>query len=189
MSSEPDPLSQTEEENATISKKQAKKEAAKAEKLRRKQEEAAAAAAAAASLSEVDLMSANYGDVPTEEIQSKTISGRKWTEIGSLTADLADQSVLIRGSAQAIRAVGKKMAFLVVRQFMSTVQCVVTVDKEFVSAQMVKFANGLSKESIVDVEGIVSIPKEAIKGTTQQVKFSSQNFSSGFRGGENFYRD
>ncbi|ONK82043.1 uncharacterized protein A4U43_C01F35540 [Asparagus officinalis] len=115
-------------------------------------------------------MSSNYGDVPTEEIQSKTISGRKWTEIGSLTADLADQSVLIRGSAQAIRAVGKKMAFLVVRQFMSTVQCVVTVDKEFVSAQMVKFANGLSKESIVDVAGVVSIPKEAIKGTTQQVE-------------------
>lgn len=172
MSSEFETPAQATEESATISKKQAKKEAAKAEKLRRKQEEAAAATAGtAASLSQVDLMAANYGDVPMEEIQSKTISGRKWTEIGSLTADLADQTVLIRGSAQTIRAVGKKMAFLVLRQFMSTVQCVLTVDDKFVSAQMVKFANGLSKESIVDIKGIISIPNEPIKGTTQQVNF------------------
>lgn len=169
MSSESEPPAQ-----ATISKKQAKKEAAMAEKLRRKQDEAAAAAAAA-SLSQVDLLAASYGDVPTEEIQSKAISGRKWMEIGSLTADLADQTVLIRGFAQTIRAVGKKMAFLVLRQFTSTVQCVLTVDDKFVSGQMVKFANGLSKESIVDIEGIVSIPKEPIKGTTQQVEIQVRN--------------
>ncbi|CAD5184251.1 unnamed protein product [Musa acuminata subsp. malaccensis] len=57
------------------------------------------------------------------------------------------------------------MAFLVLRQFMSTVQCILTVAKEAVSPQMVKFATGLSNESIVDLQGIVSIPKDPIKGT------------------------
>jgi aspartyl-tRNA synthetase len=36
---------------------------------------------------------------------------------------------------------------------------------------MVKFAAALSRESIVDVEGVVSIPAAPIKGATQQVGF------------------
>ncbi|KAJ6813339.1 aspartate--tRNA ligase 2, cytoplasmic-like [Iris pallida] len=156
---------------AAISKKQAKKEAQKAEKLRRKQEEAvAAAAASAAALSEVDLLAGNYGDVPMEDIQSKRVSGRRWTEIGDLDPSLAGRTVLVRGSAQASRPVGKKMVFLVVRQFTSTVQCLLTADQVHVSTQMAGFAKGLSRESVVDVEGVVSIPKEPIKGATQQVE-------------------
>ncbi|KAG0479565.1 hypothetical protein HPP92_010423 [Vanilla planifolia] len=153
-----------------VSKKQAKKEAAKAEKIRRKQEEASAAGAASAKLAETDPLACNYGDVPIEDLQSKAVTGRKWTEVGMLDAKLANGTVLIRGVAQTIRAVGKKMAFLVVRQFTATVQCVLTVSEELVSPQMVKYATSLSRESIVDVEGVVSIPTEPIKGTTQQVE-------------------
>ncbi|KAG0481870.1 hypothetical protein HPP92_009954 [Vanilla planifolia] len=143
-------------ESKVISKKQAKKEAAKAEKIRRKQEEASSAGAASAKLAEADPLACNYGDVPIEDLQSKAVTGRKWTEVGMLDAKLANGTVLIRGVAQTIRAVGKKMAFLVVRQFTATVQCVLTVSEEL--------------ESIVDVEGVVSIPTEPIKGTTQQVE-------------------
>ncbi|RWW65446.1 hypothetical protein BHE74_00027251 [Ensete ventricosum] len=154
-----------------VSKKQAKKLAKKEAKEDRKQQSAAAAAAASqADAAEADPFAGNYGDVLVEDIQSKAISGREWTEIGALGADLACRVVLIRGVAQTIRPVSKKMAFVVLRQFMSTVQCVLTVDKEFVSPHMVKFATGLSKESIVDVEGMISIPKDPIKGTTQQVR-------------------
>ncbi|EHA8589721.1 Aspartate--tRNA ligase 2, cytoplasmic [Cocos nucifera] len=167
-------MASTEQESsqtpANLNKKQAKKEAQKVERLRKQQEAAAAAAATALASAEADPFSGNYGDVPTEEIQSKAVSGRQWTEIGSLDAELAERTVLIRGAAQAIRSVSKKMAFLVVRQYVSTVQCVLVVNKEWVSPQMVKFATGLSKESIVDVEGVVSIPKDPIKGTTQQVE-------------------
>ncbi|XP_010929419.1 aspartate--tRNA ligase 1, cytoplasmic [Elaeis guineensis] len=166
----PPPAGENDSELANLSKKQAKKEAQKAERLRKQQEAATAAAAAAAASAEADPFSGNYGDVPTEEIQSKAVSGRQWTEIGSLDAERAERMVLIRGAAQAIRPVSKKMAFLVVRQYVSTVQCVLVVNKEWVSPQMVKFATGLSKESIVDVEGVVSIPKDPIKGTTQQVE-------------------
>ncbi|KAG0479474.1 hypothetical protein HPP92_010332 [Vanilla planifolia] len=143
-------------ESKVISKKQAKKEAAKAEKIRRKQEEASSAGAASAKLAETDPLACNYGDVPIEDLQSKAVTGRKWTEVGMLDAKVANGTVLIRGVAQTIRAVGKKMAFLVVRQFTATVQCVLTVSEEL--------------ESIVDVEGVVSIPTEPIKGTTQQVE-------------------
>ncbi|XP_020594784.1 aspartate--tRNA ligase 2, cytoplasmic-like [Phalaenopsis equestris] len=164
------PAGESPSESAA-SKKQAKKEALKAEKLRRKQEEAATAAAAAASKeAEADSLAGNYGDVPLEELQSNAVTDRNWTEVGSLDSKLADGTVLIRGVAQTLRAVGKKMAFLVVRQFTATVQCVLTVTEGLVSTQMVKYANSLTRESIVDVEGVVTVPTEPIKGTTQQVE-------------------
>ncbi|KAL0912402.1 hypothetical protein M5K25_018372 [Dendrobium thyrsiflorum] len=51
-----------------------------------------------------------------------------------------------------MHAVGK-MAFLVLRQFTATVQCVLTVTKELVSMQMVKYITSLSRESIMDIKG------------------------------------
>ncbi|CAM8952844.1 unnamed protein product [Rhodiola kirilowii] len=169
-SSESNPTA--EPEQPQISKSAAKKEAAKKEKERRKAEAAAAAAAAAVnSLSvENDPLAGNYGDVEFNDLQSKEVTGRKWTEIGSLNESLKDQTVLVRGRAQTIRAVGKKIAFVVVRERGFTVQCVVTVKPDEVSPQMVKYVNGLSRESHVDIEGVVSVPDVAIKGASQQVE-------------------
>uniref|UniRef100_A0A1D1Y570 aspartate--tRNA ligase n=2 Tax=Anthurium amnicola TaxID=1678845 RepID=A0A1D1Y570_9ARAE len=62
------------------------------------------------------------------------------------------------------------MAFLVLRERGFTVQCVMTVSQELVSKQMVRFASGLSRESVVDVEGVVTVPSTSIKGATQQVE-------------------
>uniref|UniRef100_A0A803M5I9 aspartate--tRNA ligase n=1 Tax=Chenopodium quinoa TaxID=63459 RepID=A0A803M5I9_CHEQI len=117
-----------------------------------------------------DPLADNYGDVPLIELQSKPVTGRKWTEVKSLTSDLKDEEILIRGRVQAIRAVSKKMVFVVIREGLFTVQCVLMVAKEKVSEQMVRFASALSRESIVDVAGIVSVPGEALKGTSQQVE-------------------
>ncbi|KAM0944358.1 putative aspartate--tRNA ligase [Dioscorea sansibarensis] len=165
------PAGEEGSEAVGISKKQAKKEAMKAEKLRKKQEAATATNASAQIESlELDPHAGDYGDIPVEELQSKAVSGREWTAIGSLNSELVDRTVLLRGNAQTIRPVSKKMAFLVVRQSMSTVQCVLTVGKDYGSPQMVKFATSLSRESIVDIEGIVSIPMDPIKGATQQVE-------------------
>ncbi|XP_019151604.1 PREDICTED: aspartate--tRNA ligase 2, cytoplasmic-like [Ipomoea nil] len=153
-------------------KKLSKKEASKLERQRRRQEAAAASAAVSAvSIDDSpDPLAANYGDFPLDDLKSKAVSGRKWTDIGALTAELKDQEVLIRGRAQTIRAVGKKIAFIVVRKRGFTVQCVLTVAPDLVSGQMVKYATSLSKESIVDVEGVVSVPNVQIKGATQQVE-------------------
>ncbi|RWR91562.1 aspartate--tRNA ligase 2, cytoplasmic-like protein [Cinnamomum micranthum f. kanehirae] len=165
------PLLVAEEEGGKgLSKKAAKKEALKAEKaMRRQQEEEAAAAAASLSL-EADPLAGNYGDMPLADLQSKEVSGRRWTEIQSLVEELKDEEVLIRGRAQTIRAVGKNMAFVVLRRMGFTVQCVVTAAPELVSRQMVKFAAGLSRESIVDIQGIVTVPGVPIKGASQQVE-------------------
>uniref|UniRef100_A0A5B7BH38 aspartate--tRNA ligase n=1 Tax=Davidia involucrata TaxID=16924 RepID=A0A5B7BH38_DAVIN len=173
MSSEPEntPMDSVTEEQqeGSQSKKAAKKEAAKLEKQRRREQQAASAMAGV-SLDAADPLAANYGDVPLQDLQSKAVTGRRWTEIGYLTAELKDQSVLIRGRAQTIRAVGKKIAFLVVREKGFTVQCVLNVAPDLVSGQMVKFATSLSRESHVDIEGIVSVPKDPIKGASQQVE-------------------
>jgi hypothetical protein len=178
MSSEPPPASSAaagEElaadlSAATLSKKQQKKDARKAEKAEQRQRQQQQQQQPADA---EDPFAANYGEVPVEEIQSKAISGRSWSHVGDLDDSAAGRSVLIRGAAQAIRPVSKKMAFVVLRQSMSTVQCVLVASADAgVSTQMVRFATALSKESIVDVEGVVSLPKEPLKATTQQVRLA-----------------
>lgn len=160
------------EEEQQLSKKAAKKQAAKLHKLRLRGEEGAPAATATASAAadgEDDPLSGNYGDLPLPEIQSKEEVRFPYTGVDALGHELKDDVVLVRGTAQTVRAVGKKMAFVVLRDGWSTVQCVVTEKQGVVSKAMVKFAAALSRESIVDVEGIVSVPDVPIKGATQQV--------------------
>ncbi|GAB4825978.1 Aspartate--tRNA ligase 2, cytoplasmic [Ancistrocladus abbreviatus] len=165
------PIEDNSEDKPQQSKKAAKKEAAKQEKLRRRQEASASAASAAlADASIEDPLSDNYGDVLLKDLQSKSSTGRKWTEVKYLTAELKEKEVLVRGRAQAIRAVSKKMAFVVVRERGFTVQCVLSVSPDKVSQQMVKYATVLSRESFVDIEGVVSVPDGPIKGATQQVE-------------------
>ncbi|KAK6945664.1 Aminoacyl-tRNA synthetase, class II (D/K/N) [Dillenia turbinata] len=159
-----------EVENPTQSKKAAKKEAAKLEKKRRQEAEAAAKALAAATIDAEDPLKSNYGDVPSSDLRSKEVSGRKWTEVGNLWEEVKGEVVLIRGRAQTVRGVGKNIAFVVVRERGCTVQCVLTVEADKVSRQMVKFATSLSKESIIDVEGVVSVPDTPIKGASQPVE-------------------
>ncbi|KAF5743416.1 putative aspartyl-tRNA synthetase [Tripterygium wilfordii] len=159
-----------EESSKSTSKKAAKKEVAKQEKLRRQQERALAAATSFLSVDDDnDPFAANYGYVPLNDLQSKEeVNLRKWTEVGALVEQLKDQQVLIRGRAQTIRPVSKNMSFVVVREKGLTVQCVVTAQPDVVSRQMVKFVASLSRESIVNVEGVVSVPNDPIRSTTQQ---------------------
>ncbi|KAL3645839.1 hypothetical protein CASFOL_011019 [Castilleja foliolosa] len=158
------------EENSE--KKLSKKDISKLERRRKRQELAAASAAAAVSsvTLEADPLASNYGDVPLNDLQSKEISGKKWTEVKNLTDELKDQTVLIRGRVHSTRAHGKNMAFVDVRESGSSVQSVLTVAQDLTSPQMVKYATGLSEESIVDISGVVSVPSEPITGTSQQVE-------------------
>jgi len=58
---------------------------------------------------------------------------------------------------------------VVLRKGMSSVQCVLAAGAGG-SAQMVAFAKSLTRESVVDIEGAVSFPKEPLVSTTQQVE-------------------
>ncbi|GER51580.1 aspartyl transcarbamylase [Striga asiatica] len=64
---------------------------------KRKRQEATAASAAAVTI-EANPLAANYGEIPLNDLQSKEISWKKWTEVKDLTAGLKDQEVLHRDS-------------------------------------------------------------------------------------------
>lgn len=160
-------LAQEVEASVTLSKKAAKK----AERLTKKMA-ASMSAAAAGPPAEEDPLAAHYGDVPLQDLQSKPISGRQWTKVSQLDSTLDKQTVLVRGRCQTTRAKGK-IAFLVIRQAGYTVQCVFQVEDKVVSKGLIKFVSSLSKESIIDVEGIV-VPNSSVSGTTQEVELKGQ---------------
>ncbi|EYU28247.1 hypothetical protein ABFS82_05G075700 [Erythranthe guttata] len=174
MSSEEPSQNPTVDESSE--KKLSKKETAKHARLLERQKAAAASAAAAVSAvaleGDEDPLRTNYGDITLKELaSSKPISGKKKrTLVQDLNDGLKGNMVVVRGRAQAIRAVGKKMAFLVVRRRGCTVQCILTVSQDLVSSQMVKFATSLTRESIIEIEGLVSLPAQPITGATQQVE-------------------
>ncbi|XP_040376327.1 LOW QUALITY PROTEIN: aspartate--tRNA ligase 2, cytoplasmic [Oryza brachyantha] len=103
---------------------------------------------------------AGYGDVTGGELFGAP--GYGWADVAALGPGMAGAAVRVRGAAHAVRAVGRRVAFLVLRQGSSTAQCVVG------DAATARFAAGLSRESVVDVAGVVSLPREPVRGTTQQ---------------------
>ena len=72
----------------------------------------------------------------------------------------------MRGRIHTVRGKGKS-AFLVLRQSTATVQGVLFVDDSTVSKGMVKYASQIPRESIVDVEGTVAIPQNAVESCSQ----------------------
>ena len=84
-----------------------------------------------------------------------------------MAADRERDTSAVCGVAQDIRSLDR-MAFVVLRKGMSSVQCVLAAGAGG-SAQMVAFAKSLTRESVVDIEGAVSFPKEPLVSTTQQV--------------------
>ncbi len=72
--------------------------------------------------------------------------------------------VLIRGRVDSSRGKGN-LCFVVLRQRVSTVQCVVCKDEE-VSKEMVKFAQDLHNESIVDLEATVLKAEQPVDSCT-----------------------
>jgi aspartyl-tRNA synthetase len=78
---------------------------------------------------------------------------------------LNGQTVLIRARVHTLRGQGNKV-FLKLRQRTHSVQALLFVQEGKVSKLMVKWASGLSGESIVLVEGTVQKSPEEIKGAT-----------------------
>lgn len=74
--------------------------------------------------------------------------------------------VLVRARVHAVRGKGKS-AFMVLRQQTATVQAVLFVDDVSVSKGMVKYAAAIPRESIVDLEGEVTLPEKPIEACSQ----------------------
>lgn len=141
--------------------KKLEKEKLKAE---RKAEKKAQQDEAAAAQDADDFAKDKYGDL--ELIMSKNKTDRKWTDVQNLALDKKGERVLIRGRLHTARGTGKQ-CFIVVRQRYFTVQGFMAVN-ENISKQMVKFAANINKESIIDVEGIITPVDQKITSCSQQ---------------------
>ncbi|TVU33480.1 hypothetical protein EJB05_25301, partial [Eragrostis curvula] len=101
-----------------------------------------------------------YGDVAELGALRQRQAGYAWADVVALDPAAAGRAVRLRGAAQKVRATGR-ITFILLRQGTATVQCVV-------SGEAVPFAKGLPRESVVDVAGVVALPREHVRETTQQ---------------------
>ncbi|KAF9946792.1 aspartate--tRNA ligase dps1, partial [Modicella reniformis] len=140
------------------------------EKLRkeRAEKDAAARAAQAAALAStaVDYSKDFYGKKPFNRSEDRP--GLKRERLSDISASRAGESVWIRARVQTSRPTGNKMCFFQLRQNSSTIQGLVVFNDTTISKQMVKFAQNITSESIVLIEGIIAKPLEPVKSCTIQ---------------------
>ncbi len=109
-----------------------------------------------------------YGKLPLNQSQSRP--GVLRYQIASLSSELDGKTVVIRARVHTLRGQASKV-FLKLRQRTDSVQALLSVEEGKVSKLMVKWAAGLSSESIVLVEGIVQkSPKEIRDATIKDVE-------------------
>lgn len=153
-----------------------KKALKKAEKDKKKAEQKAANKAKQdeiKSASKEEEKNDNFGVLPL--IQSQSRPRRPFANIKDLDESKDKQSVLVRARVHALRGTGN-LCFLVLRQRLFTIQAVVAKGKD-ITKSMVNFIAGIARESIVDVEGVISVTKDKIVSTSQQtVEISIQKF-------------
>ncbi|CAF2763667.1 unnamed protein product [Rotaria sp. Silwood2] len=113
---------------------------------------------------EEDFAQGNYGILPL--IQSKEKIDRQLISVRDINEKLAKQTIWVRGRLHISRGKGKQ-CFLVIRHQSATIQAVVCVN-ENVSKPMVKFAATITKESIIDVQGEVTLAPTPIESCTQK---------------------
>ncbi|XP_058828892.1 aspartate--tRNA ligase, cytoplasmic [Topomyia yanbarensis] len=153
------------------SKNAAKKAAKEAAKAAKKAEHKAAAAAEKGQQETTDTESKDYAEGlygVTKMIQSTVKhSERNFVPVHELSSNMKDSVVWVRGRVHTTRSKGKQ-CFLVLRQQSSTVQCVVAVNDDTVSKQMVKFSGSVPRESIVDIKARVIPVANKIEACTEQ---------------------
>ncbi|KAH9830768.1 aspartyl-tRNA synthetase, cytoplasmic [Rhodofomes roseus] len=100
----------------------------------------------------------NYGDLPLNMSQVELPP-----DLNSLIS-IADtpegEHVKFRARVHHIRPLGSKIVFLIFRSQLTTLQGVLIEEEGQVSQNMVRWAEGLNRESIVVVEGMVQKPKD-----------------------------
>uniref|UniRef100_A0AAV1UME8 aspartate--tRNA ligase n=1 Tax=Peronospora matthiolae TaxID=2874970 RepID=A0AAV1UME8_9STRA len=105
-----------------------------------------------------------YGDLPL--IQSNERPNHVYKLVKDLNVELQGQSFWVRGYLQTVRAKAK-LVFITIRQQTATIQAILH-ESDKVSRAMIKFAAGVSKESVVDVFVTLSVPESLVVSTTQK---------------------
>jgi aspartyl-tRNA synthetase len=110
-----------------------------------------------------DPLKDNYGDAPM--IQSKTLCTKEYTAIKDLDSSKVGQEVWLRSRVHNTRIKGNG-GFVVLREKVWTAQGVI-FKGEHASKSMVKYVEGISKESVVDILALVKAPQVPIKSCSQ----------------------
>ena len=109
------------------------------------------------------------GELPV--IQSRSLSGREWTRVSSLTPALLASAaagapppqLLVRARLASVRDTSRFL-FATLRQGMSTVQAVVT---KAAAPELAKWLAGVPKESVLDVTGAATAASPRVLSVTQ----------------------
>jgi len=154
----------TDKDGKPLSKNALKKLEKEKQKAEKKAERKAQQDADSEAQQGEDYSKDRYGNLPL--IQSKEKTGRVWTEVMDLDLSKKGERALVRGRLHTSRGTGKQ-CFIMVRERQFSVQVLVAVN-ENISKQMVKFATNITKESIIDVEGVIQGVAEKITSASQQ---------------------
>ena len=111
-----------------------------------------------------DISKGMYGFSPM--IQSTEKPERVLNIVKQMDKSMDNKIVWVRGRLHTSRAKGKQ-CFFVLRQQQYTIQCLAAVS-ESVSKSMVKFIASVTKESILDVEGVIQSVPNKIESCSQQ---------------------
>jgi len=164
----PEELAKRKAKEAKKAKKAVEKAAKEAKKEANRAARGVSQGAAVPELAYADLARAEgcaqYGNLGVNRSQAAT--GRSFTRIEQLTAEMATQHVWVRGRVFTSRSQGKS-TFLVLRQSSNSVQTCLFVG-ESTPKEMVKFAGDIAAESIVDMYCVVNKPEAPVASCTQQ---------------------
>ncbi|RLN23925.1 aspartate--tRNA ligase 2, cytoplasmic-like [Panicum miliaceum] len=104
-----------------------------------------------------DPYASSYGIVPF-----KMFRGRPWTSTRDLGEATVGKHVLLFGKVLSVRPLGSTRAVVVLFNSLTscTVRCVIVAGAhEGVTTRTVRFAATLTRETAIDVEGVVSLPE------------------------------
>lgn len=146
-----------------LSKSALKKMEKEKEKAKKKAERQAQLAEQADANATEDFSKDCYGNLPLNQSQQRT--GKVWTRVNELTVKKVGENILVRGRLHTSRGTGKQ-CFIILRDKQFSAQGICAAS-ETVSKQMVKFTANISKESIVDVEGVVQKVEQKIQSCSQ----------------------
>lgn len=118
----------------------------------------------AARTKETDDMRARYGDLPLS--QSTTRNSDKRIDVDTLTEDMVDQEVCFRARMHHHRNLGQKLAFVMLRQRISTIQGVLVDEPGLVGPLMIHWSEHVRTGSIMRVKGIVQKPSVPVKSAS-----------------------
>lgn len=153
----------TNDENKEMSKKEMKKQL-KMEKKQACKQAKAESSNQSSQIEEEDYSKELYGSLQVNMAVEK--SDKKWCAVKTIDESMSEQTVLIRGRMHVSRPTGKN-CFVVVRQQQHSIQCFL-MKNQVISKQMIKFVAGITKESIIDVEGKVVKVNDPIVSCTQK---------------------